>query len=156
MSHENESMNELIARLYHEAIKEMPLNEDYIKKYRPEKVIARPFYDTVAENGSKIENDPALVKGNTDRNLRIGDTLRNMDIQTGNLFGRGRDVMHFDALKVVSASKEGNSVTLMDAEKSFIKLPRDTVLSFYKTQQLHEMKREQRQNRSNKMTIGYV
>lgn len=64
--------------------------------------------------------------------------------------------MHFDALKVVSASKEGNSVTLMDAEKSFIKLPRDTVLSFYKTQQLHEMKREQRQNRSNKMTIGYV
>ena len=156
MSHENESMNEFIARLYHEAIKEMPLNEDYIKKYRPEKVIARPFYDTVSENGSKIENDPALVKGNTDRNLRIGDTLRNVDIQTGNLFGRGRDVMHFDALKVVSASKEGNSVTLMDAEKSFIKLPRDTVLSFYKTQQLHEMKREQRQNRSNKMTIGYV
>lgn len=156
MSHGNESTNELIARLYHEAVKEMPLNEDYIRRHQPEKVIARPFYDTVSDSGCRIENDPSLVRGSTDRNLRIGDTLRNVDIQTGSLFGHGRDSMHFDSLKVVSASKEGNSVTLMDADRSYIKLPRDTVLSFYKEQQLKEMRKEQRQGRSNKMTLGYV
>jgi len=156
MAHENESPSELIARLYHESIKEMPLNEDYIKTYAPKNLIAKPFYDTVSATGQKVENDPSLIKGSSDRNLKIGDTLKNVDIQTEKLFGSGKDALHFDSLKVVSASKEGNSITLMDSNKSFFKLPRDTVLSYYKEQQMKEMKQEMRHSRSNTMTLGYA
>ncbi|MBQ9622554.1 MAG: hypothetical protein IJR39_04355 [Treponema sp.] len=156
MTHENESTNELVARLYHEAIKEMPLNEDYMKAYQPKSVIVRPFYDTISGEGQKVDNDPSLVKGGNDRNLKIGDTLRNVDIQTAKLFGKGTDSIHFDSLKVVSASKEGNSITLMDGNKSFFKLPRDTVLAFHKEHQQREMKQEQRHERRNTMTVGYV
>ena len=156
MAHENESTMELIARLYHEAIKEQPLNEDYMKTWQPKKVVARPFYDTISSDGQKVDNDPALVRGSEDRNLKIGMSLKNVDIETGKLFGRGKDTMHFDELKVISSSKEGNSVTLMDGNKSIFKLPRDTVLKFYKEQQLREMKHEHRQNRSNTMTLGYA
>ena len=156
MAHENESTNELIARIYHESIKEMPLNEDYIKQHQPKNVIARPFYDTISESGKKVEDDPSLIKGTSDRNLKIGDTLKNVDVQMGKLFGGGKDSMHFDELKVVSASKEGNSITLMDSNKSYFKLPRDTVLEHYKEQQLKEMKHEQRHNRSNSMSLAYA
>lgn len=156
MAHENESTNEVITRLYHEAIKEQPLNEDYIKKYQPDNVIARPMYDTISTNGSKIENDPALIRGSQDRNLTIGTTLKNINIETGSVFGKEKSSMHFDELKVISASKEGNSITVMDSNKSFIKLPRDTVLNMYKEQQLKEMKQEQRHYRTNSMNISYV
>ena len=156
MAHENESTNELIARIYHESIKEMPLNEDYIKQHQPKNVIARLFYDTISESGKKVEDDPSLIKGTSDRNLKIGDTLKNVDVQMGKLFGGGKDSMHFDELKVVSASKEGNSITLMDSNKSYFKLPRDTVLEHYKEQQLKEMKHDQRHNRSNSMSLAYA
>lgn len=156
MAHENESTNEVITRLYHEAIKEQPLNEDYIKKYQPDNVIARPMYDTISINGSKIENDPALIRGSHDRNLTIGTTLKNINIETGSVFGNSKSSIRFDELKVISASREGNSITVMDSNKSFIKLPRDTVLNMYKEQQLKEMKQEQRHYRTNSMSISYV
>ena len=127
-----------------------------MKAYQPKSVIVRPFYDTISGEGQKVDNDPSLVKGGNDRNLKIGDTLRNVDIQTAKLFGKGTDSIHFDSLKVVSASKEGNSITLMDGNKSFFKLPRDTVLAFHKEHQQREMKQEQRHERRNTMTVGYV
>jgi len=155
MAHEGESTNELIARVYHEAIKGQPLNEDYIKKYEPNSFIKRPFYDTVSENGQKIEDDPTLIRGETDRNLKIGMSIKNINIKTDKVFGRGKEALHFDSLKVVSASKETNTITLMDSNKSYFKLPRDTVLAHYKEQQIKEMKIEQRHNRSNSMNISY-
>ena len=156
LQHENESMNELIARIYHEAIQEQPLNEEYIKQYQPENVIARPMYDTISSDGTKIENDPALIKGSQNRNLAIGSLLKNINIETESLFDKGKkEAMHFDELKVISASKEGNTVTVMDSNKSFIKLPLDTVLDMYKQQQLKEIKHENRQAYSNSMSISY-
>ena len=155
MAHEGESTNELIARVYHEAIKGQPLNEDYIKKYEPNSFIKRPFYDTISENGQKIEDDPTLIRGETDRNLKIGMSIKNVNIETDKLFGKGKDALHFDSLKVISASKETNTITLMDSNKSYFKLPRDTVLAHYKEQQMNEMKIEQRHNRSNSMNISY-
>lgn len=155
MAHEGESTNELIARVYHEAIKGQPLNEDYIKKYEPNSFIKRPFYDTISENGQKIEDDPTLIRGETDRNLKIGMSIKNVNIETDKLFGKGKDALHFDSLKVISASKETNTITLVDSNKSYFKLPRDTVLAHYKEQQMNEMKIEQRHNRSNSMNISY-
>ena len=72
------------------------------------------------------------------------------------LFGKGKESVHFDELKVVSASKEANTITLMDKDKSYFKLPRDTVLAAYKEQQLREMRRGQWHGRGNAMSLGYV
>ena len=63
--------------------------------------------------------------------------------------------MHFSELKVISASKEGNSITLMDNNKSFIKVPRDTFLNLYKEKQIKEMKKEIKYSHSNSMYISY-
>ncbi|MCR5252580.1 MAG: hypothetical protein K6C98_02570 [Treponema sp.] len=151
----NETINEFIVRTYHEAIKEMPINEDYIKYHEPNKFIARPFYDTINTEGVKIENDPALIHGTVDKNLAIGSVLKNIQIDTGKLFGHGKDSIHFDELKIVSASKENNSITVMDLNKSFLKLPRDTVLKTYKEQQEKEFKHVNRHNKSNSMQLSY-
>lgn len=155
ISREGESLNQLIVRTYHEAIKEVPLNEEYIKQYQPENRIARPFYDTLSTDGQKIDSDPQLLRTDKDYNLKIGDTLKDIDIKSDKIFGHGKESVHFSELKVISASKEGNTVTLMDNEKSFIEIPRDTVLKAYKEQQLKEMKHQQSHSRRNSMEISY-
>lgn len=155
IAREGESLNQLIVRTYHEAIKEVPLNEEYIKQYQPENRIARPFYDTLSTDGQKIDSDPQLLRTDKDYNLKIGDTLKDIDIKSDKIFGHGKENVHFSELKVISASKEGNTVTLMDKEKSFIEIPRDTVLKAYKEQQLKEMKHQQSHSRHNSMEISY-
>lgn len=155
ISREGESLNQLIVRTYHEAIKEVPLNEEYIKQYQPENRIARPFYDTLSTDGQKIDSDPQLLRTDKDYNLKIGDTLKDIDIKSDKIFGHGKESVHFSELKVISASKEGNTVTLMDNEKSFIEIPRDTVLKAYKEQQLKELKHQQGHSRRNSMEISY-
>lgn len=155
ISREGESLNQLIVRTYHEAIKEVPLNEEYIKQYQPENRIARPFYDTLSTDGQKIDSDPQLLRTDKDYNLKIGDTLKDIDIKSDKIFGHGKESVHFSELKVISASKEGNTVTLMDNEKSFIEIPRDTVLKAYKEQQLKELKHQQSHSRRNSMEISY-
>lgn len=155
IAREGESLNQLIVRTYHEAIKEVPLNEEYIKQYQPENRIARPFYDTLSTDGQKIDSDPQLLRTDKDYNLKIGDTLKDIDIKSDKIFGHGKEKVHFSELKVISASKEGNTVTLMDKEKSFIEIPRDTVLKVYKEQQLKEMKHQQSHIRRNSMEISY-
>ena len=155
IAREGESLNQLIVRTYHEAIKEVPLNEEYIKQYQPENRIARPFYDTISSDGQKIDSDPQLLRTDKDYNLKIGDTLKDIDIKSDKIFGHGKENIHFSELKVISASKEGNTVTLMDKEKSFIEIPRDTVLKAYKEQQLKELKHQQSHSRRNSMEISY-
>ena len=155
IAREGESLNQLIVRTYHEAIKEVPLNEEYIKQYQPENRIARPFYDTLSTDGQKIDSDPQLLRTDKDYNLKIGDTLKDIDIKSDKIFGHGKENVHFSELKVISSSKEGNTVTLMDKEKSFIEIPRDTVLKAYKEQQLKEMKHQQSHSRRNSMEISY-
>ena len=155
IAREGESLNQLIVRTYHEAIKEVPLNEEYIKQYQPENRIARPFYDTLSTDGQKIDTDTQLLRTDKDYNVKIGDTLKDIDIKSDKIFGHGKEKVHFSELKVISASKEGNTVTLMDKEKSFIEIPRDTVLKAYKEQQLKEMKHQQAHSRRNSMEISY-
>ena len=138
------TLNEVIVDIYHEAIKEVPLNEEYIKIKVPEKVIARPFYDTVSNNGQLISKD---------YNLKIGDTLKNVNISSEKLFGKGTENIKFDELKIISSSKEGNCITLMDSNKSFIEVPLDTVLSSYEKYKSNTQKIEKRNTVS--MDISY-
>lgn len=156
MAREEKNLNMVIAGIYHEAVKCVPLNEEKIKQDFPDKYIARPMFDTISGDGQKVENDQALVKNGQDRNLRIGTVLKNIDVQSDKLFGKGNRSVHFSQMRVVSASKEGNSITLMDEKNSYIKLPRDTVLSLYKEQQLREMKSERKVERKNSMSISYA
>lgn len=138
------TLNEVIVDIYHEAIKEVPLNEEYIKIKVPEKVIARPFYDTISTNGDLVSKE---------HNLKIGDTLKNVNIKSDKLFGKGSENITFDELKIISSSKEGNCITLMDSNKSFVEVPLDTVLSSYEKYKSNTQKIEKRNTVS--MDISY-
>ena len=54
---DGQTVNEVIIETYHEAVKEVPLNEDYLKNKRYDKMIARPMYDTISTKGEKIDRD---------------------------------------------------------------------------------------------------
>jgi len=136
LAREDESINQVIIRTYFEAIKEVPLNENYIKQNFSEKKIARPFYDI-------ISNESALV--DKDSTLRIGDTLHDIAFNVDKILGHGKEQL-YETLTVVSASKEGNSVLLMDKNKSYYEVPRDTLLENYNKQQFKE-RHQQKANR---------
>lgn len=138
---EDEKITNVIIRNYYDAIKEFPLNENYIKENFPDKKIARPFYDTISENGQLIDKD---------FNLKVGDTIKDIAFNTKDLFGNGTTKIHED-LQIVSASKEGNSVVLMDKNKSYYNVPRDTLLEGYKQQQNNQHK----QHNKNEISISY-
>ena len=154
-THPNEEINQALIGIYHEAIKAVPLNETYITRHHPEKKIALPFYDTISSPGSKINNNPALITQNKDHNPKIGDYIENINISTQKIFGKGNFQIHYDKLKIISASKEGNSITLMDKNNSFIEVPFDTVLKHYEQSKMKQIKKE-RIHQNKGMSISYI
>lgn len=141
---DGQSRNEVLIDVYNEAVKATPLNEQYLLNQRYDKMIARPMYDTVSGRGEKID-------GNF--NLRVGDTLKmtfnvDKDIAFGGTKlerkrpGFGNKEVMFSECKIISSSKEGNVVTLMDGNKSFYDVPRDTFLKEYAKREKYERKQE--------------
>lgn len=141
---DGQSRNEVLVDAYNEAVKATPLNEQYLLSQRYDKMIARPMYDTVSDRGERID-------GNF--NLKVGDTVKmtfnvDKDIAFGGTklerkrpaFGN-KEVM-FSECKIISSSKEGNVVTLMDGNKSFYDVPRDTFLKEYAKREKYERKQE--------------
>lgn len=131
---DGQSVNEVLIETFHEAVKEIPLNEDYIKHHRYEKMIARPMYDTLSTKGEKIDRD---------FDLKIGDSVEvvfkvNKDAKTHFL----RKESIYQNCTIISSSKENNMVTLMDGNKSFYDVPRDTFLAEYGKQQYKAQKIE--------------
>ncbi len=143
LAREDETINQVIIRTYFEAIKEVPLNENYIKQNFPEKKIARPFYDIISNEGALIDKDSTL---------RIGDTLQDIAFNVDKILGHGKEQL-YETLTVVSASKEGNSVLLMDKNKSYYEVPRDTLLENYNKQQFKEHRAERHQQKANRIEI---
>jgi len=143
LAREDESINQVIIRTYFEAIKEVPLNENYIKQNFSEKKIARPFYDIISNEGALVDKDSTL---------RIGDTLQDIAFNVDKILGHGKEQL-YETLTVVSASKEGNSVLLMDKNKSYYEVPRDTLLENYNKQQLKEHRAEHHQQKANRIEI---
>ena len=135
---DGQTINEVLIETYHDAVKDSPLNEEYLKRGRYENIIARPMYDTKSREGERIDKD---------FNLKIGDTV---DVQfkvSKSVMGKmtGKEKLTFANCKIISASKENNMVTLMDGNKSFYDVPRDTFLKEYaRTEKL-----EHRQEKSN-------
>lgn len=140
---DDQTINECIVGMYFDAIKEVPLNENYIKENFPDKKIAKPFYDTVSTKGQLV--DPLS-------NLKIGDSIKNIPMNTSKIFGNGKSKI-YENLTVVSASKEGNSIILMDKDKSFYELPRDTFLEGFNKQQTKQYKAERKHQRQNQFEM---
>ena len=143
---DGQTVNEVLIETYHEAVKETPLNEDYIKHNRYEKMIARPMYDTLSTKGEKIDRD---------FNLKIGDSVDitfKVDKNPGSKFSLRKESIYQNCT-IVSASKEGNVVTLMDGNKSFYDVPRDTFLKEYAQKQKNEHKMEKKVHRQQSMQI---
>ena len=142
---DGQSVNEVLIETFHEAVKEIPLNEDYIKHHRYEKMIARPMYDTLSTKGEKIYRD---------FDLKIGDSVEvvfkvNKDAKTHSL----RKESIYQNCTIISSSKENNMVTLMDGNKSFYDVPRDTFLTEYGKQQYKAQKIEHKVHRQQSMQI---
>ncbi len=134
---DGETVNEVVVRTYLDAVKETPLNEEHLKANRYEKMIARPMYDTVSANGAKVDDN---------FDLKIGDTVNGIAFKTGKTFGIGKDRI-LQNCKIISASKENNMVTLMDSDKSFYDVPRDTFLKEYARSEKVEKKQERKESR---------
>lgn len=140
---DDESINQFIAGTYFKAIKEVPLNEDYIRQNRSEISITRHPYDTLSDTGQLVDKDSTL---------RIGDTVKNIPFKSKNVLGHGSTKI-YENLKVISASKEDNSIVLMDGNKSFYKIPRDDFLAGYNKQQEKQHKAEVRHQRRNEFEV---
>lgn len=143
LAREDETINQVIIRTYFEAIKEVPLNENYIKQNFPEKKIARPFYDTISNTGALLDNDSTL---------RIGDTLHNVSFNVDKILGHGKEPL-YETLTIVSASKEGNTVLLMDKNKSYYEVPHDMLLEKYNKLRLKKHRAERHQQKANRIEI---
>lgn len=144
---DGQSVNEVLIETYHEAVKDIPLNEDYIKHNRYEKMIARPMYDTLSTKGEKIDRD---------FNLKIGDSVDvtfKVNKNPGSKFSLQKESIYQNCT-IISASKEGNLVTLMDGNKSFYDVPRDTFLKEYAQKQKNEHKFEKKVYRQQSMQIS--
>ena len=143
---DGQTVNELLVETYHEAIKEVPLNEKYLTNTRYDKIIARPMYDTVSTKGQKIDSD---------YNLKIGDDVEisfKVNKNAGSKFSLRKENL-YQKCTIISASKEGNMVTLMDGNKSFYDVPRDTFLKEYAKKQKVENKIEKKVHRQQSMKI---
>ena len=143
---DGQTVNEVIIDTYHEAVKEVPLNEEYLNNKRYDKMIARPMYDTISSKGQKLDRD---------FNLKIGDSVKvtfKIDKNAGTKFSLKKENL-FQECTIISSSKEANKVTLMDGNKSFYDVPRDTFLQEYARREKNEHKQEQKNQRSRSMQI---
>ncbi|MBC6713582.1 hypothetical protein [Treponema sp. Marseille-Q3903] len=142
---EGQSINEVLIETYNGAVKEVPLNEEYLNNKRYDKMIARPMYDTFSSKGEKIDRD---------FDLRIGDSVK-IQFKADKVFGKGKESVSSE-VTIISSSKEGNLVTLMDGKKSFYDVPRDTFLKEYAHQEIKERKAQAKEfkHHSMRMEIG--
>ena len=142
---DGQTINDVLVETYFEAVKEVPLNEGYLKNQRYDKMIARPMYDTLSAKGEKIDRD---------FDLKIGDSVDvafkvNKAAKTHSL----RKEIIYQNCTIISSSKENNMVTLMDGNKSFYDVPRDTFLAEYGKQQHKAYKMEHKVHRQQSMQI---
>lgn len=130
-----ESVNEVIVKLYHDAVKDVPLNENYLNFQRYNKISARPMYDTVSNKGEKIDRF---------FDAKIGDTVKvNFVVSKNEIYGKKLMKEKIESsCVIISSSVENNRVTLMDDKKSFYDVPRDKFIREYAKYEKKEIKNE--------------
>ena len=143
---EDQTINEVLIETYHDAVKDSPLNEEYLKRGRYENIIARPMYDTISKEVEKIDKDFSL---------KIGDSVEVQFKVSKSIIGKSanKENLTFANCKIISASKENNMVTLMDGNKSFYDVPRDTFLKEYARTEKLDRKQEKGNSHKHSMKI---
>ena len=142
---EDETINQVLVRTYYEAIKEVPLDRQKIFERQNEERFIAPLPDVISSKGQLVDENSRL---------KIGDTIKDMSFNVPKAFGHGKDRI-FEDLTVISASKEGNNVILMDKNRSFYEVPRDTLLEGYNKQQEKLQKAEQKHRMANRIDVGW-
>lgn len=149
---DGQTVNEVLIETYHEAVKDVPLNEEYLNTEHKLKtknygnIIVRKMYDTISDKGQKLDKD---------FNLKIGDSVSvnfKVDKAAGTSFSLKKENL-FQECTIISSSKEANKVTLMDGNKSFYDVPRDSFLQEYAKREKIEHKQEQKNQHSRSMEI---
>lgn len=150
MENEEQTVNDIVVGMYHEAVKEFPLNEDIIQKTYPGDARKRLTSDVISEKGKAISDD-----GDINKNPKIGQTFSNIVMKVDSVVGNGKKEMQFDSLTLVSSSKTSNKVTLMDKNNSYIEVDREKFIDSYKKNLEQENKQSHKKSRSNTMEISY-
>lgn len=70
------------------------------------------------------------------------------------VFESGKDKV-FENLTVIPALIEGNKIVLMDKDKSYYEVPKDTLLEGYNKQQEKQYKAEMKQHKANRIDVGW-
>lgn len=143
---DGQTVNGVLVETYHEAVKDVPLNEEYLKTKRYDKLRSRPMYDTISDKGQKLDKD---------FNLKIGDSVSvnfKVDKAAGTTFSFKKEDL-FQECTIISSSKEANKVVLMDGNNSFYEVARDTFLDEYAKREKIGHKQEQKNQRSRSMQI---
>lgn len=77
-----------------------------------------------------------------------------MAFNVNKVFGFGKERV-FENLTVISASQEDNKIVLMDRDKSYYEIPRDTLLEVYNRQQEKQHKAEQKHRNANRIDVSW-
>lgn len=83
------------------------------------------------------------------------EAIKGVPLDRGTILQKKSEDRIFEDLTVISASKDGNNLILMDKNRSFYELPRDKVLEGYNKQQEKQHKAEMKQKRSNRIDVGW-
>ena len=139
------TVNEMLIERYHKAVSIVPINTREVMKIMDKEAVSYPYKEFKFHKGEKLSEDRDLIRNNRDLNLKIGDTI-SLSVAENKVFGKGKELISFDSLKVISASKDCNVITLMDSKKSLLELPLDSVLAEHKRQAQKEITRQQNKN----------
>ena len=139
------TVNEMLIERYHKAVSIVPINTREVREIMDKEAVSYPYKEFKFHKGEKLSEDRDLIRNNRDFNLKIGDTI-SLSVAENKVFGKGKELISFDSLKVISASKDCNVITLMDSKKSLLELPLDSVLAEHKRQAHKEITRQQNKN----------
>ena len=139
------TVNEMLIERYHKAVSIVPINIKEVREIMDKEAVSYPYKEFKFHKGEKLSEDRDLIRNNRDFNLKIGDTI-SLSVAENKVFGKGKELISFDSLKVISASKDCNVITLMDSKKSLLELPLDSVLAEHKRQAQKEITRQQNRN----------
>ena len=149
-----QTINELLIDKYKQAVEMTPLNEEYMKTHNPFEIKSIVNHDEIRENGIAITNLPELVGNSKNRNLHIGDEVRNIEYQIDSAFGDKKTTVHAEKLKILSVSKDNDWIYLMDGKSSVIELPFKEFTAKYVEQQAKEIKQETKMEKKNRISMS--
>lgn len=142
------SYNEYLVDMYLTAVKNDPLNEDWVRNNHQDRLFQRKQYDTVNLPGEKISSR---------LDIRIGDNAGDIGLRMEKIFGFGfvKEKMNLSDFCIKAASKEDNSITLMGKDHSILEIPRDEYIEAYQRKHEKIQKNEKKASREKERSMEF-